>query len=155
MEPDGQLKPSSLGVKDMPWQIVWNKDKCTLCGQCAAVCPVQAIGIGVHRKRVIQAPLGLAEKPSNVYGVYHGVSQKTDVAHACTGCGMCAMVCPNGAIMPLPGHERVVPALYFLRDSRTDCAKAGKKVVIIGAWKTKFNVHNSQQECMQRADVRL
>jgi hypothetical protein len=48
-----------------------------------------------------------------------------------------------------------VPALYFLRDSRTDCAKAGKKVVIIGAWKTKFNVHNSQQECMQRADVRL
>jgi len=58
-------------------------------------------------------------------------------------------------LKPLPGHERVVPALYFLRDSRTDCAKAGKKVVIIGAWKTKFNVHNSQQECMQRADVRL
>jgi glutamate synthase (NADPH) large chain len=101
MEPDGRLKPSSLGLKDLPWQIVWNKEKCTLCGQCTAVCPVQAIEIGVHRKRFIQTPLGLTEKPSNVFAVYHGVRQKTDVAHACTGCGMCAMVCPNGAILPV------------------------------------------------------
>ena len=105
MEPDGQLKPSSLGLKDLPWQIVWNKEKCTLCGQCTAVCPIQAIEIGVHRKRIIQAPLGLAEKPSNVFGVYHGIRQKTDVAHACTGCGMCAMVCQNGAIMPTHNDE--------------------------------------------------
>lgn len=39
----------------------------------------------------------------------------------------------KGRVIPVPGHERVVPALYFLRDSRTDCAKVGKKVVIIGA----------------------
>jgi ferredoxin len=36
-------------------------------------------------------------------------------------------------VIPLPGHERVIPALYFLRDSRLDCAAVGRKVVIIGA----------------------
>ncbi|MHB8828808.1 MAG: glutamate synthase-related protein [Syntrophales bacterium] len=105
MEPDGQLKPSSLGLKDLPWQIVWNKEKCTLCGQCTAVCPVQAIEIGVHRKRVLQVPPGLVEKPSNVFGVYHGVRQRTDISHACTGCGMCALVCPNGAVVPVHNDE--------------------------------------------------
>ncbi len=36
-------------------------------------------------------------------------------------------------VIPVPGHERVIPALHFLRDSRLDSAKVGKKVVIIGA----------------------
>ena len=36
-------------------------------------------------------------------------------------------------VIPVPGHERVIPALHFLRDSRRDRAKVGKKVVIIGA----------------------
>ncbi|MCK9363191.1 MAG: FAD-dependent oxidoreductase [Syntrophales bacterium] len=39
----------------------------------------------------------------------------------------------KGRVIPVPGHERVIPALYFLRDSRLDCAKVGKRVVIIGA----------------------
>jgi len=39
----------------------------------------------------------------------------------------------KGRVIPVPGHERVIPALYFLRDSRRDCAEVGKKVVIIGA----------------------
>ena len=36
-------------------------------------------------------------------------------------------------IIPVPGHERVVAALDFLRESRLDRAKVGKNVVIIGA----------------------
>lgn len=36
-------------------------------------------------------------------------------------------------IIPVPGHERVVAALDFLRESRLDRAKVGRNVVIIGA----------------------
>ncbi|MBE0556966.1 MAG: 4Fe-4S binding protein, partial [Proteobacteria bacterium] len=87
MEPDGQLKPSTLSTTDLPWQVYWSKEKCCLCGRCTAVCPVQAIELGVHRERMIQVQVGLKEKPGNLYGVYHGVRQRTDVAHACIGCG--------------------------------------------------------------------
>ncbi len=106
---NGFLTPSSLSVKDLLWQVQWDKEKCTLCGRCTAVCPVHAIELGVHRKRTIQIP-SLAEispgvSSSNVYQVYHGVRQKTDPAYACIGCGMCNLVCPNGAIMPLKSDE--------------------------------------------------
>ena len=36
-------------------------------------------------------------------------------------------------ILPIPGKERLIPALEFLRQSKTDQAKVGKRVVIIGA----------------------
>jgi len=36
-------------------------------------------------------------------------------------------------IIPVPGHERIYPALTFLKDAKKGEAKLGKKVVIIGA----------------------
>ncbi|MGE4421212.1 MAG: FAD-dependent oxidoreductase [Pseudodesulfovibrio sp.] len=36
-------------------------------------------------------------------------------------------------IIPVPGHERIYPALTFLKDAKAGTAKIGKKVVIIGA----------------------
>ena len=77
MESMGKIAPSTLGPKDLLWQILWEKKKCTLCGRCTAVCPVQAIELGVHRKRTLQVKLGLEEKPSNVFNVYHGIRQRT------------------------------------------------------------------------------
>lgn len=105
MEPVGALHPSTLSQKDLLWHILWDKSKCTLCGHCTAVCPVKAIELGVHRKREIPVSLGLTEKPKNVYGVYHGIRQITDPAHACIGCGMCSLVCPNSAIYPVRNEE--------------------------------------------------
>ncbi|MCK4618816.1 MAG: FAD-dependent oxidoreductase, partial [Desulfobacterales bacterium] len=35
--------------------------------------------------------------------------------------------------IPIPGNERIIPALDFLRQAKTDKAKPGKRVVIIGA----------------------
>ncbi len=106
MEPVGKMHPSTLNQKDLLWHILWDKDKCTLCGKCTAVCPVRAIELGVHRKREVNVPVGLVEKPSNVYSVYHGIMQVTDPAHACVGCGMCTHVCPNSAIYPVMNEEK-------------------------------------------------
>ncbi|HOO37429.1 MAG TPA: glutamate synthase-related protein [Deltaproteobacteria bacterium] len=106
MEPVGKMHPSTLNQKDLLWHILWDKAKCTLCGKCTAVCPVRAIELGVHRKREVNVPVGLVEKPSNIYTVYHGIMQVTDPAHACVGCGMCTHVCPNSAIYPVMNEEK-------------------------------------------------
>ncbi len=106
---NGTLIPSSLSVKDLLWQVQWDKEKCTLCGRCTAVCPIQAIELGAHRKRIVQIPslaeIGPSTTSSNVYNVYHGIRQRTDPAYACIGCAMCNLVCPNGAIIPLRSDE--------------------------------------------------
>jgi glutamate synthase (NADPH/NADH) large chain len=105
MLPNRTITPSTLSIKDLPWQILWSKDKCTLCGRCTAVCPVQAIELGVFRKRRVQTSLNLAEPPASAFTVYHGIRQRTDPAYSCIGCGMCSLVCPNDAILPARSDE--------------------------------------------------
>jgi len=105
MPSDRPITPSSLSVKDLPWQISWDKDKCTLCGSCTAVCPVNAIELGVFRKRSLQLSLTGPGEPSSSFGTWHGIRQKTDPAAKCVGCAMCSLVCPNDAIVPMQSDE--------------------------------------------------
>ncbi len=105
MESMGNLHPSSLSIRDLLWRVLWDKEKCTLCGKCTAVCPVRAIELGVHRKRTLDIQIGLTTTPSNLLTVYHGIDQVTDPLHACIGCGMCTYVCPNSAIFPVRDDE--------------------------------------------------
>ena len=107
---NGTISPSTLSVKDLPWQVQWDRERCTLCGRCTAVCPVSAIELGVYRKRTIQMPAtsggaGLNNTSANVFQVFHGIRQKTDPAYGCIGCSMCNMVCPNDCIIPLRSDE--------------------------------------------------
>jgi glutamate synthase (NADPH/NADH) large chain len=105
MQSERPITPSTLSVKDLPWQILWDIEKCTLCGKCTAVCPVNAIELAVFRKRTVTPPIGFLEKPSSVYKAYYGIRQKTDPAYNCVGCAMCNMVCPNDAISPYHSDE--------------------------------------------------
>jgi len=105
MFPKRPITPATLSVKDLPWQIEWRKDKCTLCGQCTAVCPVNAVELGVFRKRNVTAAFNLTEQPENEFKIYYGIRQKTDPAYKCIGCGTCTMVCPNDAIIPMRSDE--------------------------------------------------
>jgi glutamate synthase (NADPH/NADH) large chain len=114
MQPERPICSSSLSVKDLRWQILWDKETCTLCGKCTAVCPVNAIELGVFRKRLIEPPVGFLEPPGSITKSYYGVRQKTDPAYACVGCAMCNMVCPNNAIAP--GRADEVDKLRFQLD---------------------------------------
>ncbi len=105
MSSNRPIAPSTLSVKDLPWQIIWDKDKCTLCGKCTAVCPVNAIELGVFRKRTIETTIGLESTSSNDFKIYYGIRQKTDPAYSCVGCAMCNLVCPNDAIIPAKSDE--------------------------------------------------
>ncbi|HYA01909.1 MAG TPA: glutamate synthase-related protein [Syntrophobacteria bacterium] len=105
MSTNGTIVPSSLSIKDLPWQIEWQRERCTLCGQCTAVCPVHAIELGVFRQRVVETSIDLGSAPASLFKVYHGIRQRTDPAYACVGCAMCTMVCPNDCIRPLKSDE--------------------------------------------------
>lgn len=104
MSPDGVVVPSTLSVKDLPWQVYWDKDRCALCGKCVAVCPVRAIELGVHRQRLIDVQPDFSGA-TNIYKIYYGIRQKTDPAHACIGCAVCNLVCPNNCIIPYKSDE--------------------------------------------------
>lgn len=114
MPTDRTITPSTLSIKDLPWQIDWQKDKCTLCGKCTAVCPVHAIELGVFRKREVEASLDPEITPSSRFKIYYGIRQKEEPAYACVGCAMCTLVCPNGAIAPY--HTDEIDKLRFHMD---------------------------------------
>lgn len=105
MSADRKITPSTLSIKDLPWQILWDKEKCTLCGRCTATCPVQAIELGVFRKRILSPSLTFDKPAESQHTIYYGIRQKTDPGYRCVGCAMCNLVCPNDAITPARGDE--------------------------------------------------
>ncbi len=93
--------PSSLTYHDLPWIIEHREDRCTLCGRCTSICPTESLHLAYRRQRMPQLDI-LKKKRGSDYRTFTGIRQSTNLTNRCTGCGMCAMVCPNEAIGPVP-----------------------------------------------------
>ena len=96
--------PSSLTYHDLPWIVLHREDRCTLCGRCTSVCPVQAIYLTYRRQRMPKLDI-LQKKRGSDYRHFVGIRQRTNIENKCIGCGMCSMVCPNEAITPSPNRN--------------------------------------------------
>ncbi|MGM0404350.1 MAG: 4Fe-4S binding protein, partial [Thermodesulfobacteriota bacterium] len=110
MSTNGKIAPSTLSAKDLPWQILWDRESCTLCGRCTAVCPVGAIELKVFRKRGVSVNVDFGKgkggsQAQSGFTTFYGIHQKTDPAHHCVGCAMCTMACPNDCIGPVASVE--------------------------------------------------
>ncbi len=122
--------PSSLTPNDLPWIIEHREDRCTLCGKCAAVCPVGTLNLTYMRKRMPHLVLSATERGSS-YKTFVGIRQSTEIGKRCIGCGSCSLVCPNEAIQPLqnPGRDR----FRFVNTQQGEPAKRGGRRNVPGA----------------------
>ena len=94
------VKVNELHLDDLPWLIQYDADKCIQCGKCTAVCSFNAIESKIEKRKKEGS---IAQKSSfeKIIVIKQIVSHKNH----CKGCGMCAYVCPNGAIKPVRNQE--------------------------------------------------
>lgn len=107
MEPAERLDHNhKLSLKEFPYIIRWCDERCTRCGRCTAVCPVNAIEAAPHVRRIVYSQ-GPVPTPKASRTIIHVVRQVTDIDRYCTGCAACTLVCPNEAIEPQynPQHK--------------------------------------------------
>jgi len=131
MEPVRSLStgPGSLSPIDFPWIIEHREDRCVLCGRCTAVCPMEAIRLRYLRHRVPRLDV-LKKKRQSESKVVIGIRQVCEPANRCVGCGMCAEVCPAGAIRPLPNDNE--HRAVFFADKKGDPYKRGGRRNVTG-----------------------
>ncbi|MFN2368606.1 MAG: glutamate synthase-related protein [Desulfurivibrionaceae bacterium] len=114
--------PGSLTAHDLPWIVNHREDRCTLCGRCAAICPVNTLKLSYMRKRMPKIVLSSIERGSS-FKTFVGIRQNTDIGRRCIGCGSCAQVCPNEAIWP--EHNRGRDRYSFLDTKGGEAPKRG------------------------------
>ena len=45
------VKINDLACNDLPWKVIYDTERCTLCGSCVAACTFGAISPKVERRR--------------------------------------------------------------------------------------------------------
>ncbi len=87
-----------------------DKDKCTNCGTCRAICPRHVIVEIPYDKTVMV----------NCQNPLKGAEAMRLCERSCIGCGLCAKICPNGALR----MENNLPVFDFAKC--TDCGLCAK-----------------------------
>lgn len=96
----GAITAQELSLEDLPWVIDYDAQKCIACGQCVATCSFHAIEAATAPRGASQ--LARENKPASRQPV---IRQRVSITSACTGCGMCAKVCPVQAIAPRKNQQ--------------------------------------------------
>ena len=93
------VKISSVTANDLPWKIIYNSERCTMCGSCIAACSFRAIKMKVEKRRKVISE-GNFPEPKAKFSAVPVIRQVDSISDFCRGCGMCEKVCPNDAIRP-------------------------------------------------------
>ena len=93
------VKVNEIHKNDLPWIIEYDESKCIQCGKCVAACSFNAIRPAVElRKSNSITNKGKTERVLVI-------KQNISLDNYCRGCGMCANVCPNGAIKAVRNRD--------------------------------------------------
>ena len=98
------VRMQDITCNDLPWEIEYRHERCTMCGSCVAACTFQAIEVAMER-RAMTVSTGHQPEPSQRHLATPVIKQRTTLTNACVGCGMCEKVCPNRAIRPFRNED--------------------------------------------------
>jgi glutamate synthase (NADPH) large chain len=98
------VKINQIAIDDLPWQIEYNADRCTLCGKCVAACAFKAIEAGVEKRRKVVSE-DLTPNPKVIFQTVPVIKQVINQKNFCRGCAICERVCPNNAIKAVRNND--------------------------------------------------
>lgn len=111
------VKINELHKNDLPWIIEYDESKCIQCGKCVAACSFNAIKPEVETRK--SNSITSKNKSEKVLVIKQNIS----LENYCRGCGMCANVCPNGAIKAIRNKDDKYSVVY--RANKADSFKKG------------------------------
>ncbi len=112
------VKINEIHKSDLPWIVEYDESKCIQCGKCTAVCSFNAIKPAVEYRKKTNSILE-KDKLEKVLVIKQNIS----LDNYCHGCGMCANVCPNGAIKLIRNKDDKYSVAY--RSQKADSFKKG------------------------------
>ncbi len=112
------VKINELHKSDLPWILEYDESKCIQCGKCTAVCSFNAIKPAVEIRKKSNS---ITEKNKTERVLV--IKQNISLDNYCRGCGMCANVCPNGAIRLIRNKDDKYSVAY--RANKADSFKKG------------------------------